>query len=374
MPTDGRMDFLDDDTIENGAQPRRGGSGGVGSGAQRNGSSIGNSGGEGQGKIVATGMIDKEGYMVKLAGFIFKTWEPRFFRLAGSFLAYYKTKFDADSNADEPRCTFDLRHSRVFRAAEGKVESPTAYCMELEVKDIAENSSTSYLMCLSSLREMEEWITAIQAAIDAANPAIGVLRGSQDEREQKKRNQAGDQNNDGNRSRKQDVPGSSTPKLGRKTSLKKQDPSEVLKLLHPYPDELRAETHHLLSRCDMVLYIEDRGVRKERHVILLTSVLLLTKKMSNGRLKMKTLMLLPLSPRVDAPHDSPLEISIVTRTCARAFTLFAPTEMLRDEWVRDIREAISTCTSSPYSSSPLRQISFSSHPSSHTDYIGVDDL
>ena len=36
----------------------------------------------------------KEGYVFKLAGFFRKTWEPRYFRLRGRQLLYYKNETD----------------------------------------------------------------------------------------------------------------------------------------------------------------------------------------------------------------------------------------------------------------------------------------
>ena len=53
----------------------------------------------------------------------------------------------------------DLKGAKIFRAAEGKVNSPTEFCIEVQLNT---NPQRSYYFCLNTNEEMEEWLAAFR--------------------------------------------------------------------------------------------------------------------------------------------------------------------------------------------------------------------
>jgi hypothetical protein len=98
---------------------------------------------------------NKEGWLVKLSGYVWKSWEKRYFRLTGNKLAYYKSPSDL-----APRrviqldgCTVDITSS----GAEGESFTFT-------VIDKTCLPPHPYYLCCDDHQEMEKWVCAIQRA------------------------------------------------------------------------------------------------------------------------------------------------------------------------------------------------------------------
>eukprot|EP00761_Pharyngomonas_kirbyi_P007149 gb/GECH01007158.1/.p1 GENE.gb/GECH01007158.1/~~gb/GECH01007158.1/.p1 ORF type:complete len:430 (+),score=135.22 gb/GECH01007158.1/:1-1290(+) len=99
-------------------------------------------------------LVHKEGWLVKKAGVMFKTWEQRYFRLHLNRLHYYKRQ-PASSDV-KPRHTINLDDATCKRC---RSPAPSEWCFEIVTSD-----KRVYQMYAADETEMLDWMEAIQRA------------------------------------------------------------------------------------------------------------------------------------------------------------------------------------------------------------------
>eukprot|EP00301_Raphidiophrys_heterophryoidea_P016435 c2600_g1_i1.p1 GENE.c2600_g1_i1~~c2600_g1_i1.p1 ORF type:complete len:144 (-),score=5.10 c2600_g1_i1:341-772(-) len=101
--------------------------------------------------IMATGNVDRCGYMTKL-GNVVRNWRRRWFVLSGNTLSYFKNREDTT-----PAGVIDLRYCRTVKVCMDNVGRP--YTLEVAIPN-----RTYYLSC-DEEDEMNEWLGAISRAV-----------------------------------------------------------------------------------------------------------------------------------------------------------------------------------------------------------------
>jgi len=59
--------------------------------------------------VIPYGVTSKEGWLIKLSGFLFRSWEQRWFSIIGSSLLYFRLRTD-----QEPRKVFGTSTSAII--------------------------------------------------------------------------------------------------------------------------------------------------------------------------------------------------------------------------------------------------------------------
>eukprot|EP01096_Ripella_sp_DP13-Kostka_P000962 TRINITY_DN11121_c0_g1_i1.p1 TRINITY_DN11121_c0_g1~~TRINITY_DN11121_c0_g1_i1.p1 ORF type:complete len:350 (+),score=127.85 TRINITY_DN11121_c0_g1_i1:20-1069(+) len=295
----------------------------------------------------------KEGWVTKRAGLIFKSWERRWFLLRGDKLYYYKNDEMAKTYPQLPRNTFHIKKAEVYRAAEGKIESPTEWCIEILFHPSVSaqlDHPKSYYFCVDGEKDMEEWI----AALEKARHFVGHLPATLESRPaQSKSAESSSSSSSGwgsmNISPLSPYDAAANMMAGYSNSGPKVDESEaVLRLILPQLDDFYNTKRTIIRRGAMEVAdvsVDGDHKKKKRFTILLNGILLVTKRKESCYI-LKIHISLSLSPVVEKSLPNPNEIIFKTKTNNRVFSFTLENEELRDRWAKDLTTAIAEATSS----------------------------